>query len=270
MNKLKSDMQKMILNLLVEGNSIRGIERITGVHRDTIMRLMLRIGDNCQKFMKNKFQNLNCNYVECDEIWTYVQKKQARLKPKEKNGDMGDQYVFVALDRDTKIVPVFMVAKRTTASTCEFLTELRKRIVNTPQITTDQFSGYKTAVPYAFGKQVKYATLCKAYVGNKDGREGYSPPRLRKIYIKEHIGKPDLSKVCTSYVERQNLTMRTQIKRFTRLTNAFSKKLENLKAALAIHFWHYNFMRNHRTLKMTPAMASGIEASPLSWSLILT
>jgi IS1 family transposase len=269
MNRLKRNKQEMILNLLVEGNSIRAIERITGVHRDTIMRLTLSVGESCRYYMDQIFQNLNCRYVECDEIWTYVGKKQKNVKHTD-NGELGNQYVFVALDRETKLVPLFTVGKRDFHTAYWFMRKLRRRIDGEFQLTTDKFNAYYNAVTWTFGTRVHYAMLQKLYRGNGDNRrEGYSPSQLRGIDKSVIYGNPEPDKICTSYIERQNLTMRTHIKRLTRLTIAFSKKLDNLKASLAIHFWHYNFMRTHSTLRMTPAMSAGIMPTFGTWDLVL-
>lgn len=270
MNVLNREKQEMVLNMLVEGNSIRGIERITGVHRDTIVRLLRRVGEACQADMDAKFNGLDCTNIECDEIWTFVGKKQARIRGAESGREKGDQYVFVALDRDTKLVPVFMVGKRNRHTTLRFLSELRIRVPRRFQLSTDQYIPYRDAVDQVFGINIDYAQITKRY--HRDAphkREGYAPPRLQKTEKFVLTGKPDKKKICTSYVERQNLTMRTQLRRFTRLTNAFSKTLESLKAAVALHFWHYNFMRYHNSLRQTPAMAAGITTTFSNWEAVL-
>lgn len=269
-NQLKPEKQELILNLLVEGNSIRGIERITGVHRDTIMRLMISVGESCQYYMSQCFQGLTCRYVECDEIWTYVGKKQKNVKPSD-NGDCGDAYVFVAIDRETKLVPLFSVGQRNSHTAYYFMKKLRNRLNGEIQLTTDKFKGYYGAVSWTFGTRVNYAMLTKLYHGDSNGhrREGYSPSRLRGTDISVIYGNPNPEKICTSFVERQNLTIRTHLKRFNRLTIAFSKKMANLKAALSLHFWYYNFVRLHRTIGMTPAMAAGIRTSQANWAEVI-
>ncbi|PKK83195.1 MAG: IS1 family transposase [candidate division Zixibacteria bacterium HGW-Zixibacteria-1] len=270
MNCLKAEKQEMVLNLLVEGNSIRGIERITGVHRDTIIRLMKRVGENCQAFMDQNMRGLRCKYLECDEIWTYVGKKQKQLKVGDPD-ELGDQYVFIALDRETKIVPVFEVGKRNTFTAYWFMQKLQRRVNGQFQLTTDMFRGYLEAVKSAFGYNIHYAVLQKIYHGDENGRrEGYSPCKLRKTEKSVISGKPKPEKICTSFVERQNLTIRMQLRRFSRLTIAFSKSLDSLKAALNLHFWHYNFMRLHGSLKMTPAMKAGISKTVASWDWVLS
>ncbi len=269
MNRLKTEKQEMILNLLVEGNSIRGIERITGVHRDTIMRLMVSAGENCLYYMSQCFHDLECKHLECDEIWTYVGKKQTNVKPWDSDG-LGSHYVYVAMDRDTKLVPLYLVGQRTSDYAYMFMRQLKRRVKPNFQLTTDGFNGYTGAVLWTFGTMIHYAQLSKRY--HSDGnikREGYSPSRLKDIDISIICGNPDPDKICTSYIERQNLTMRTYMKRLNRLTIAFSKKLANLKAALALHFWHYNFIRLHRTLKTTPAIAAGITTRFGNWQEIL-
>jgi IS1 family transposase len=231
---------------------------------------MKTIGLKCQQILDRYMQNLKCNEIECDEIWTYVAKKQKRLKPEEQNGEKGDQYVFVALDPRTKLIPVFIVGKRDSNTTMIFMQELKNRISNRFQLTTDRFNAYFEAVDSTFGIDIDYAQLQKIYTGNGDGhREGYTPSDIRGIEILEITGKPKRENICTSYVERQNLTIRMQMRRFTRLTNGFSKKLKNLKSALALHFFYYNFMRIHQTLRLTPAMESRITDHIWTWDELL-
>ncbi len=271
MNRLKAEKQEMILNLLVEGNSIRGIERLTGVHRDTIMRLTKSVGEACRYRMWQKFQNLDCKYVECDEIWTYVGKKQKRvtLEEEENGSNFGDQYVFIAIDRDTKLIPLFHIGKRNTDNTFLFMRQLQRRLNPNFQLTTDAYKAYIGAVTAAFGINLDYAMLKKVYYGDGSGREGYSPSKLKGTETSVITGNPDTGKISTSFVERQNLTIRTQLRRFTRLTNAFSKTVDGLMSALAVYLWHYNFMRHHGTLRMTPAMAAGITTTFSNWGEVL-
>jgi IS1 family transposase len=259
MNVLKPEKKLAVLSALVEGNSIRSTERMTGVHRDTIMRLTVEVGQGCLALMDRSMRDLSCRYLEVDEIWTFVQKKQLRLKAHEKrNKRIGDQYAFVALDAESKLIPCFRVGKRDGTTAARFLRDLEGRLSGRIQLTTDGFSAYIDAAWSAWGADVDFAQLVKMYEAQNPGPGRYSPPRVSEVVSTRITGSPDPERVCTSYVERQNLTIRMACRRFTRLTNAFSKKLENLKAALALHFAYYNFVRIHRSLRVTPAMAAGV------------
>jgi IS1 family transposase len=267
-NNLKKEKQLTIISMLVEGNSIRSIERMTGVHRNTIMNLGVRVGEACQKLMNEKIHSVNCEDLQADEIWTFVQKKQRRLTENEKrySRELGDQYVFVAIDRKTKFVPSFCVGKRDTETAKQFAFDLKSRLNGTrPQLSTDGFDSYVNAIEDAFGADIDYAQLIKVFEAEHPGRGRYSPPKVSDTIQKVITGEPDEDRICTSHVERQNLTMRMQMRRFTRLTNAFSKKFRNLKAAVALHFAHYNYCRVHRSLRVTPAMEIGI--ADHVWSL---
>lgn len=272
MNATPTQRQEMILNTLIEGNSIRSTERITQTHRDTIMRLLVRVGDRCQQIVDTKLTDFHCKRIQADEIWTFVRKKQARLKPEEKIGaKYGDQYVFVALDPDSKLVPVFEVGKRDFHTTMIFISKLKEKLKDNGriQITTDGFKPYISALDTAFVDKIDYAQLIKIYGSNRDEAR-YALPQIQEVISTIIKGNPDREHISTSYVERQNLTMRMHMRRFTRLTNAFSKKLENLKAAVALHFYHYNFMRVHKTLRVTPAMEAKITDHIWDWKVVLS
>jgi IS1 family transposase len=260
MNRLKLEKQMTVLNLLVEGNSIRSAERITGVHRDTIMRLMVRVGRACQVFMEQTMRDLDCERLELDEIWTFCGKKEARVKGMQRyNKSIGDQYVFYAIDPATKLIPVCTIGKRTRLTTYDFIHRLNGCLNgNRPQITTDAFLGYLGVIQLVFWGRVDYATITKEYKSVATGRGRYAPPKVSKTRKKIRCGNPDEKYICTSYVERHNLTIRTFMRRFTRLSLGFSKKLENLKAAVALHFAYYNFCWIPRTTGVTPAMRAGI------------
>jgi IS1 family transposase len=261
MNTLKPEKKLAVLSALVEGNSIRSTERMTGVHRDSIMRLLVQVGDRCQAIMDERMQGFDCRLIQADEIWTFCRKKEQRLDDEERdNPELGDQYVFVALDPETKLIPTFLVGKRDTATAHRFTHALRACLNGNGriQLTTDGLRAYLTAVEEAFGNDVDYAQLVKMYGSEPAGDGRYAPPRVTEVVSTPITGNPDPARICTSHVERQNLTIRMMCRRFTRLTNAFSKKLENLKAALALHFAYYNFCRIHATLRVTPAMAAGI------------
>jgi len=271
MNVLKRDKKEMVLSLLVEGNSIRSIERITGVHRDTIMRLLVSIGSKAQILLDRTMVNLNCKNVQVDEIWCFVKKKQKRVTVQEKRmGEVGDQYLFVALDADSKIVPAFHIGKRTSKDCYRFIYDLAKRIKNRYQLSSDAFRAYIDVVEQIYGCDIDYGQIHKVYNDTTKQEKRYSPAKIIEVVVKKLLGNPVLKKISTSYVERQNLTLRMQMRRFTRLTNAFSKKLDNLKCAVALHFYHYNFMRIHQSLRVTPAMESGITNRIWGWNELLS
>jgi len=272
MNCLTKEKKILVLSCLVQGNSLRSTARITGVHRTTILRLLRDIAKKSEKFTDVIVSNIHTRYVQVDEIWTFVQKKQKRLTLEEqKIGEFGDQYVFVAIDAETKLATSYMVGKRDGRTAYSFMQSLSKRITGRFQLTTDAFKGYLDAVNFTFGTEVDYAQLKKLYNGNGNGhiREGYSPCDITGTVPMPINGKPKSESISTSYVERQNLTMRMGMRRFTRLTNGFSKKLKNLKCALALHFFYYNFMRIHQTLRVTPAMESGITDRLWTWDDLL-
>jgi len=259
MNMLDIEQQSRVIGALVEGNSIRSVERMTGIHRDTIMRLTVRVGDGCAALMDREMRNLNCQRLQLDELWAFVGMKQKRASQLADRGEFGDAYTFVALDADTKLVPCFHVGRRTWPDTEAFITDLRSRLACRPQITTDAFQAYYPAIKEAFEGKVDYATITKVFASELNtGRGRYSPPSMVGAEKEWLIGQPDEAAISTSYVERQNLSVRMECRRFTRLTNAFSKKLANLKASVALHYAHYNLVRIHRTLRMTPAMAAGV------------
>jgi len=246
------------IHCLLEGCSIRSAERLTGLNRNTIMRLLETVGQRCEKLLDAKLHNLNCRYVQCDEIWSFVAKKQRQVR-KGDSPEAGDQWVFVAEDADTKLVAAYLVGKRTMVSTMTFIGDLHRRLAQQIQLTTDGFHFYQKAVGDTFGLDVDFAQLIKLFGDYGQHDEGrYSPPRIAEVISRVRIGHPSTSDISTSYVERQNLTMRMQLRRLTRLTNAFSKKLDNLKAAVALHFAFYNFCRVHSSLRVTPAMEAGL------------
>lgn len=263
MNKLSLDRQTQIIKVLCEGNSIRSTARITNTAINTVVSLLREVGAACLDYQNKVMRNLPSKKLQCDEIWSFVYAK-AKNVPEQHSGEFGfgDVWTFTAIDADTKLVPCWKVGARDVECANEFVSDLRDRLANRVQITTDGHSMYLQAVEQAFGRDVDYAMLVKLYGHNPETEKRYSPSEC--IGAEKHIiqGKPDTKSISTSFVERQNLTMRMCMRRFTRLTNAFSKKLENHVLALALYFMYYNFVRPHKTLAnpypRTPAMASGL------------
>lgn len=272
MNVLSKEKKKLVLSCLVEGNSIRSTERITGVQKKTISRLLKTVAQKCEGLSDRIICNIHTRYLQVDEIWTFVKKKQKRLTFAElRTRELGDQYVFVGIDAETKLVPTYVVGKRNGQTAYLFMQGLSKCIAGRFQLTTDAFKAYLDAVDFTFGADIDYAQLKKLYNGNGNGhlREGYSPSDITGTVPMPINGKPKPESISTSYVERQNLTMRMGMRRFTRLTNGFSKKVRNLKWALDLHFFYYNFMRIHETLRVTPAMEAGIADHIWTWEELL-
>ncbi len=257
-NVLPRAKKVAVISALVEGVSIRSIERMTGVHRDTIMRLMVKVGQACEVLLDRIMVDLPCTEIEVDEIWGYVAKKQKNVTLEDNRNEVGDCWTFVALDPETKLIPVFRTGKRNAVNTRLFVEDLARRLRNRVQITSDAFPLYAEAIDNAFECAVDYAQVVKSYEAEDAGSGRYSPPRVSEVTKTEVIGAPDLELASTSHVERSNLSIRMSNRRMTRLTNAFSKKLENHKAAMALHFASYNLCRVHRSLRVTPAMAAGI------------
>jgi IS1 family transposase len=260
MNRLSLDKQTAVLAALVEGNSIRSISRMTGVHKTTITSLLSSVGHDCERLMDRTMRNLTCQNLQADEVWAYVGKKQGHVTPQDRveHPDLGDIYIFVALDADSKLIPCFAVGKRNIYTTQRFMFDLKNRVNGKIQLTTDTFLPYREAVYYAFGIDIDFAQLQKKYAADRGEEHRYSPPKITAVFHDIVTGYPNTAKISTSFVERQNLTMRMQMRRLTRLTNAFSKKLENLKAAVALHFAHYNFCRIHQSLRVTLAIETGV------------
>jgi len=259
-NHLRTETKLAVLAALVEGCSVRSTERMTGVHRDTICRLLVRVGDGCASLLDDRMVNLSCRRLELDELWSFVGKKQRVVRPDEDDARIGDQWVYVAICAESKLIPTYLVGKREAANTNQFVADLAARLRNRVQVSTDGLRQYVDAIDGAFGSEIDYATVVKQYEAEPIGGGRYSPPSVSAVLKTPIVGAPVAELVSTSYVERQNLTMRMGMRRFTRLTNAFSKKLKNHCAAVALHVAHYNFVHLHRTLRTTPAMAAGVES----------
>ena len=265
MNRLPLARRVQIIGALVEGNSIRSVERMTDTHRDTVMRLMVEVGTGCAKLQDETMRDLPCKRIQVDEIWAYVGKKQRQVTREDDKNRVGDQWTFVAIDPDTKLVPTYRVGKRTKPHAIAFISDLSERPANRVQISSDALSSYVDAVEQAFGADVDYGQAVKFYEAEPIGPGRYSPPKVIRQERHAIAGAPDRKHISTSLIERQNLTMRMSMRRFTRLTNGFSKKVENHRAAVALHFAHYNMVRIHSKLRTSPAMAAGV--SNRLWAL---
>ena len=260
-NNLATEKKVMAISALAEGTSIRSIERMTGIHRDTIMRLGVRVGESCATILDEKMRGLSCKRIEVDEIWGFIGAKQ---KNADRVGTYGDAWTFIALDADTKLIPSFVVGKRDMYHAQMFMEDLAGRLQDRIQLSSDGLAAYKDAVDRGFGCNVDYGQIVKTYsvtdlTGTMQGK--YSPADVVKAEKNIIMGAPKSELICTSHIEKQNHTLRMHCRRLTRLTNAFSKKLENFKAAVALNFAYYNFCKIHGAIRCTPAQQAGVENS---------
>ncbi len=259
MNQLDSAERAQILFALVEGSSIRSICRMFGVGKNTVARLLIQAGAACAEYQDKALRNLRCQRIQCDEIWAYVGAKDKNI-PVERREEVGigSAWTWTAMDADTKLICSWMVGNRSAEAAYLFMRDLAGRLANRVQLTTDGHSVYVNAVEAAFGSEIDYAMLVKIYGESAEAEKRYSPAECIGCDRKRITGDPDPKHISTSYVERQNLTMRMHMRRFTRLTNGFSKKLEHHIAAVSLHFMYYNFVKIHSSIRMTPAMAAGV------------
>jgi len=267
MNQLSTEKRAAVVAALVEGNSLRGTARLTGVSRMTIEKLLRDLGTACVAYHDAHVRGLKSQRIQCDEIWSFIGAK-AKNVPEQKRGEWGDCWTWTAIDADSKLIVSYSIGPRNAAVAYDFMRDVASRLTNRIQLTTDNFRLYLNAVDYAFGMDVDYAMLEKhygAYVTSGSAAHRYTPAKITGVKAATITGSPDRKHVSTSYVERQNLTMRMHMRRFTRLTNGFSKKIENHAHSVALHFMYYNFCKIHQSLRVTPAMEAGLTTCP--WDL---
>jgi IS1 family transposase len=259
-NVLSAEKQTAIIAALAEGSSIRSIERITGVHRDTIMRLGVKVGQGCTALLDEKMRNLPCRLLQFDEIWGFIGKKERHVRPDD-DPQYGNVWTFCAIDAETKLVPSFKCGKRDLATAKTFVADVQSRMTNRVQISADALRAYVDAIEQTFGADVDFGQIVKTYEhdDSQNAERKYSAAKFVSVEKRSVTGSPDMDFVSTSYIERLNATTRLHMRRLTRLTLAFSKKLENFEAAVGLHFAYYNFVKRHNSLRCTPAMAAGIE-----------
>ena len=262
-NILKTEKKIAVIAALAEGMAIRQVERMTGIHRDTVMNLGVKVGQASARIMDVKMRDLDCRNIQVDEIWGFIQKKKRNVKATDDPRQVGDAWTFCAVDADSKLVPSYKVGKRDSATAKAFMNDLAGRLKNRVQLSSDALAAYVEAVEESFGADIDYGQVVKTYerdaVNTPERR--YSPAKLVRVHTEVITGDPLPPFISTSYIERFNGTTRHHVKRLARLTLAFSKKLENFEAAVSLHFLYYNFIKTHGSLKCTPAMAAGVERS---------
>lgn len=265
MNRLSTAKRVQIVHELVEGNSLRATSRMADVSINTVTKLLVDMGAAALRFQDETLRNLPCKRIECDEIWAFVGGKDKNLSEEQRTKGLGSIWVWTALCADTKLIVTWLVGARDAGAAYEFMQDLAPRLRHRIQLTTDGHKVYVNAVEDAFGADVDYAMLTKVYGAAQENETRYSPAKILSSSTEVIKGEPNPKLISTSYVERQNLTMRMSMRRFTRLTNGFSKKVENHAHAVALHFLHYNFARIHKTLRVTPAMEAGLAKHP--WTI---
>jgi IS1 family transposase len=259
MNRLDTDRRAQVVRCLVEGNSIRATVRMTGVAKNTVVKLLVELGAACSEYQDRVMRNLPCRRVQCDEVWAFVGCKQKNVTPENAQaGVCSDVWTWTSLDAETKLIPCWLIGQRDVIAARDFIEDLASRLANRVQLTTGAHKTYLTAVDRAFGEEIDYAQLVNIYGADVEGQKRYSPAQCIGTRVAPVVGEPDPKHISTSYIERSNLSIHMGTRRFTRLTNAFSKKVENHTAAVALFFMYYNFGRKHQTLGTTPAVKAGI------------
>jgi IS1 family transposase len=267
MNRLSTAQRVAVVKALVEGNSVRSTVRLTGVAKNTVAKLLVELGAACMDYQDKTLRNLNSKLIQCDEVWSFCYAKRKNVTPEiaKEHPGAGDVWTWTALDSDSKLIVSYLVGGRDPFTAREFMRDAAGRLANRVQLTTDGYKPYLSAVDYAFGTEIDYAMLVKYYGEDRSEEKRYSPAVCTGCEKHEVTGSPDPKHISTSHVERSNLSMRMHMRRFTRLTNAFSKKFENHCHMVALYTVWYNFMRSHKTLKTTPAQAAGI--ADKTWTL---
>jgi IS1 family transposase len=261
MNKLTHTQRVQVINCLIEGCSIRATVRMTGVAKKTVMRVLVEVGQVCESYQDRVLRNLPCRLIQLDELWGFNYCKAKTVTPEiaERVPGAGDVWLWVAIDAETKLVPCWQLGGRDELMAYDFVQDLANRLSNRVQLTSDGHRVYLSAIEAAFGSNVDYAMLVKIYGTDPSEPETrYSPAQCTGIQMAVITGRPDPKHISTSYVERQNWSVRTAMRRYTRLSNGFSRKIENHAAAVALHYFNYNFIRQHQTLRVSPAMAAGV------------
>ena len=259
MNRLDPTRRAQVVRCVVEGNSIRSTVRMTGVAKNTIVKLLVELGAACSEYQDRVMRNLPCQRIQCDDVWAFVGCKQKNVTPEKAQASVcGDVWTWTAIDAETKLIPCWLIGQRDAIAARDFIEDLAGRLANRVQLTTDGHKPYLTAVDRAFGEEIDYAQLVKIYGADVEGQKRYSPAQCIGTRVMPMVGDPDPAHISTSHAERSNLSIRMGTRRFTRLTNAFSKKIENHAAAVALCFMYYNFGRKHQTLGTTPAVKAGI------------
>jgi len=270
MNSLSIEKKSLILNLLTEGQSVRATARIADVSPVTVLKLLLEAGEKARDIHDSLIVNVRSNFVQCDEQWQYVFCKQKRVRSKEDEKQHGDFYTFIAMDSDSKLAICYRVGKRNASLTASFMMELSTRVSTQFQLSTDSFGPYREAVDRVFGDDIHYAQIHKEYrEETKEEARKYSPGKIIRVTKMQITGQPNPKRISTSHIERLNLTARMNCRRFTRLSNAFSKSLAHHEAAVALHFFHYNFVRPHQTLRVTPAFQARVTNKLWKWEDLL-
>lgn len=260
MNRLTNEKRAAVINCLIEGCSIRSTVRMTGIAMKTVMRVLVEVGQVCADYQDRVFRNLACRRLQLDEMWCWIYCKQKNRTEEiaKKHPDAGDIWLWTAIDADNKLVPCWMLGQRDTRTAIDFVCDLASRLKNRVQITTDGHRPYIEAVETAFGRDVDYSILQKIYGSVPEQETRYSPSQVIGVEVRDVIGNADPAHISTSYVERQNWTVRGRIRRYTRLSNGFSRKLTNHAASVALNYFAYNFIQIHRTLRTSPAMAAKV------------